>query len=122
MEMFDLSSQTIVSGTPVLGGDYALRGFRLHRFVAPVTGLAQFELRTRLFDFKLWDQDFTFSLVPFYDIGRVWDKLEDVQALGWKVSRGMGARITWNQSTIIRADYAYSHEDEQFFFGFNHVF
>lgn len=122
MEMFDLSSQSQVGGTPVLGGDYALRGFRLHRFVAPVTGLAQFELRARLFDFKLWDQDFSFSLVPLYDIGRVWDRLEDVQALGWKVSRGLGARIAWNQSTIIRADYAYSHEDEQFFFGFDHVF
>jgi len=122
MEMFDLSSQSQVGGTPVLGGDYALRGFRLHRFVAPVTGLAQFELRMRLFEFNLWEQNFTFGLVPLYDVGRVWDRLEEVQAKGWKVSRGIGARLAWNQSTIIRADYAWSHEDEQFFFGFDHVF
>ncbi|MCC5813409.1 MAG: BamA/TamA family outer membrane protein [Leptospira sp.] len=122
MEMFDLSSQSQVGGTPVLGGDYALRGFRLHRFVAPVTGMAQFELRTRLADFKLGDQSFTFSLVPLYDVGRVWDRMEEVQAKGWRVSRGIGARLAWNQSTIIRADYAMSDEDKQFFFGFDHVF
>jgi hypothetical protein len=40
----------------------------------------------------------------------------------WRGAPGIGGRIAWNQSTILRLDYAQSREGGQFFFGFGHIF
>ncbi|EMY70549.1 outer membrane protein, OMP85-like family protein [Leptospira vanthielii serovar Holland str. Waz Holland = ATCC 700522] len=72
--------------------------------------------------FSLWDQFLQLSIVPFYDVGRVWDKLRDVNALGYKHARGVGLRLVWDQATVILLDYAYSKEDQLFYLDMGHTF
>ncbi|TGN19736.1 Omp85 family outer membrane protein [Leptospira idonii] len=105
-----------------LGGLNSLRGYRQERFLGPVIGFYNFELRWRFSSFELWDQFFQISLVPFYDLGRVWDKLSDVNTVGYKHSRGVGLRIVWDQATVILMDWARSKEDNIFFIDMGHTF
>jgi len=121
-EAFDLSSQAEAGGTEVLGGARSLRGFREYRFVGPLTALANLELRTRIGQRDFLKQHFAFDLVPFYDTGRVWNEIKEFNFRDYRHSYGLGARLAWNQSTILRADLAFSKESTQFFFGFSHIF
>ncbi len=122
IEMYDLSSQAEAGGILVLGGERSLRGYREARMLAPTVGLVNLEMRTRFYDFKMLRQEFTLGLTPFFDFGTVWDGISDVQLNGFRGSAGLGGRIGWNQSTVIRLDYAQSREGSQFFLGFGHVF
>jgi hypothetical protein len=121
-EAFDLSSQAEAGGTEVLGGARSLRGFREYRFVGPLTALLNVELRTRLAQKNFLKQHFAFDLMPFYDTGRVWNELKEFNFRDYRHSYGIGGRIAWNQSTILRGDLAFSKESTQFFFGFSHIF
>jgi outer membrane protein assembly factor BamA len=81
------------------------------------------ELRVRLFERMIAKQNVGFGLVPFIDAGSVFNTVNDLTAKGsLRYSYGMGARIIWNQSTILRFDLAHSKEDQQFFFTFDHAF
>ncbi|MCC5920351.1 MAG: outer membrane protein assembly factor [Cyclobacteriaceae bacterium] len=122
LEMFDLSSQAEAGGINVLGGDRSLRAFRESRFVAPAIGLINLEARFRLYDFNMLNQHFALGLQPFYDMGRGWDDLSRVGFDGWRGAPGIGGRIAWNQSTVVRLDFASGAEGSQFFFGFGHIF
>ncbi|TVR40611.1 MAG: peptide-binding protein [Cryomorphaceae bacterium] len=122
IEMWDLSSQAEAGGIMVLGGERSLRGFREARFMAPAVALINLEMRARFFDFKFLKQHIALGLNPFYDLGSVWDRPGDISFHRWQGAPGMGARIAWNQSTILRLDYANSREGGQFFFGFGHIF
>ncbi len=105
-----------------LGGLQTLRGYRQERFIAPVIGFGNLEIRWRFGTFKFWDQLVTLSLVPFYDFGRVWDGYHDVSTRGYKFSYGTGLRIVWNQATVILIDYGKSREDSQLFIDIGHIF
>jgi hypothetical protein len=121
-EAFDLSSQAEAGGTEVLGGARSLRGFREYRFVGPLTALLNLELRTRLAQKDFLRQHFTFDLMPFFDAGRIWNEIRDFNFRGYRYNYGLGARLAWNQSTVLRGDLAFSRESTQFFFGFGHIF
>lgn len=105
-----------------LGGQNTLRGYRQERFFGPVIGFYNFEMRWRLGNVHLWDQFFQLSIVPFYDVGRVWDKLNQVSTMGYKHSRGIGLRIVWDQATVILMDWAVSKEDKLFYLDIGHTF
>ena len=120
-EVFDIWSAS-QGRIGVLGGEDALRGYKKFRFGGMIYGIANLELRSHLFDTKLLKQNFSFSFVPFIDAGRVWDDFSDMKLKGMLYSPGAGLRIAWNQSTILRFDYAVSREDRQFFFVFGHMF
>lgn len=122
IEMWDLSSQAEAGGILVLGGERSLRGFREARFMAPTIALINLEMRARFYDFDLWNQHITLGATPFFDLGSVWDDFDKMTFKNWKGNPGIGARIGWNQSTILRLDYAHSEEGGQVFFGFNHIF
>jgi hypothetical protein len=122
IEMWDLSSQAEAGGILVLGGERSIRGFREARFLAPTVALVNLELRSRLVDFKFLKQHFALGINTFYDFGTVWDSPGKMTFANWKGAPGAGARIAWNQSTILRLDYARSVEGGQFFFGFGHIF
>ncbi|SNS32563.1 Surface antigen [Belliella buryatensis] len=122
IEMWDLSSQAEAGGILILGGGRSLRGYREARFMAPTVGLVNLEMRARLHDFNAFNQHFALGLTPFYDFGTVWEGLNDVQLNNFRGAPGLGGRIAWNQSTILRLDYAQSREGGQFFFGFGHIF
>lgn len=122
IEMWDLSSQAEAGGILVLGGGRSLRGYREARFLAPTVGLVNLEMRAKLYDFNALNQHFALGLTPFYDFGSVWNGLGDINLKRWRGAPGIGGRIAWNQSTILRLDYANSREGSQFFFGFGHIF
>lgn len=122
IEMWDLSSQAEAGGILVLGGERSIRGYREARFLAPTVALVNLELRTRLVDFRLLKQDFNLGFTPFYDFGSVWDSPRQLSFTKWRGAPGAGARLSWNQSTILRLDFAASREGSQTFFGFSHIF
>jgi hypothetical protein len=122
IEMWDLSSQAEAGGILVLGGERSLRGYREARFLAPTVALINLEMRSRLYDFKLFKQHVNLGLTPFFDCGSVWDNFMDINFQKWRGAPGLGGRIAWNQSTVIRIDYGQSREGGQFFFGFGHIF
>jgi hypothetical protein len=122
IEMWDLSSQAEAGGILVLGGGRSVRGFREARFLAPTVALVNLELRAKFYDFRLLRQYFTLGITPFYDCGSVWDQPADMNFRRWVGAPGLGGRINWNQSTVVRLDYAQSREGGQFFFGFGHIF
>jgi hypothetical protein len=121
-EVLDLWGASEGGGIPVLGGARALRGYREGRFAGMVTSLANFELRSRFYQTHIFNQHLAFYAVPFFDAGRVWDSFGDIELNNIKSNKGLGARIAWNQATILRFDYARSKEHAQFFFVFGHTF
>ena len=122
IELYDLSSQAEAGGILVLGGARSLRGYREARFVAPVTALVNTELRARFYEFRLLSQDWGLGAVAFYDAGRVWEALREMGTYDWRGAPGMGLRLSWNQSTILRWDITRSREGLQTFFAFQHIF
>ncbi|BDA80070.1 peptide-binding protein [Leptospira kobayashii] len=105
-----------------LGGRTTLRGYKQDRFIGQTMAYANFEVRWKFASIDVAKQHFDFQLVPFYDVGRVWDATEKVNLKGYKHSRGLGFRIPWNQATVIIIDHAWSSEDSQTFVNFNHIF
>jgi len=105
-----------------LGGPRTLRGYKQSRFLGRAMHFSNFELRWRFAQTKILQQHLEFSAVPFYDIGGVWDDLSSLNTKNLRYSRGGGLRIAWNESTILRFDYAVSKEDNQFFFNLAHAF
>lgn len=111
-----------VENTHGLGGSRTIRGFRLDRFVGPVAMLASAELRWTMFEVKALEQRFSFALVPFVDVGRVFDSFEQLTLRGWRRGEGAGLRVAWNQATIGAFDLGFSSEDTLFYTEFNHPF
>jgi outer membrane protein assembly factor BamA len=114
------SSEGSIEG---LGGAHTLRGYKQGRFLARVMNFANIELRIRFAQTDIFKQHFAFSIVPFLDVGGVWDSFARLNhSENYRFSTGAGLRIAWNVNTIMRFDYAYSPEDQQFFFNFGHAF
>ncbi|MBC8101517.1 MAG: BamA/TamA family outer membrane protein [Cytophagales bacterium] len=105
-----------------LGGARSLRGYRANRFMARAMWFANIELRTRLAETVIGRQRFALSVAPFVDAGTVRDKWQALNFNDVRTSYGYGARLAWNQSTIISFDFAKSKEDELFFFGLGQAF
>ncbi|MDB5274802.1 MAG: peptide-binding protein, partial [Chitinophagaceae bacterium] len=77
----------------------------------------------RFFQTHIFKQHLAFSAVPFFDIGGVWNDLNRINHFeNYRSAEGLGLRITWNENTILRFDYAISKEDQQFFFNLGHAF
>lgn len=94
------------SGMSGLGGRTTLRGFMQDRFVGPVMGFGNLELRYRVYEIGT----FTFDIAPLFDFGRPWDRLSQVNLKDYKYSYGLGIRIIWSQSTVIYLEWARSRE------------
>jgi outer membrane protein assembly factor BamA len=105
-----------------LGGPRTLRGYKQSRFLGRVMNFNNFELRWRFAQMRLAQQHLEFSAVPFADIAGVWNNFGELNASNLRYSEGAGLRIAWNESTILRFDYAVSKEDRQFFFNLAHTF
>lgn len=105
-----------------LGGLGTLRGYKQSRFLAPLVSFINFEARFRFASTSFWGQHLSFNVVPFFDMGKVWNNIGDYSFNNYKTSQGLGIRVPWNQSTILSFDYATSSEDEQFFFSYGNIF
>ena len=105
-----------------LGGRQSLRGYRANRFLARSLAFANVEMRFRVADFKAGRQNFGLGLAPFVDAGTVSNRWQRLPTQPLKFSYGAGARLAWNLSTIVFADYGISREDRLFYFGLGQVF
>jgi hypothetical protein len=105
-----------------LGGFRTLRGYRQNRFVGNVIGLTNYEVRWTFAHARVLKQGLAFMIVPFMDIGRVFDRVRDTTLSGWKRSQGAGFRVAWNEATVIMVDYGFSDEDSGLYVNFNHIF
>jgi outer membrane protein assembly factor BamA len=105
-----------------LGGLRTLRGFRQDRFVGPVMALFNQEIRWTFARTTVWRQKLAFIAVPFFDVGRPFDKLSDLTLARWQPSYGGALRISWNLATIVTADYGMSPDDSGFYINFGHIF
>jgi hypothetical protein len=114
------SSEGSVEG---LGGAHTLRGYKQSRFLGRIMTFNNVELRYRFAQLDVWKQHFAFVAVPFLDAGGVWDKFANLNRFqNYRYSEGIGLRIAWNVNSILRFDYAFSKEDQQFFFNLSHAF
>ncbi len=105
-----------------LGGLRTLRGYRQDRFVGPVMVVTNFEIRWTFYRFKAAKQNFALGVVPFLDMGRVFDRVKDTSFAGWARGQGLGLRVAWNDATIVVVDYGRSSEDSGLYINFNHQF
>lgn len=105
-----------------LGGLRTLRGYKQDRFVGPVMGLFNAEVRWTFLRFQRLGQRFALIAVPAMDVGATYDRVSDLRLRGWKRSQGGALRISWNQATILTTEYAFSDEDSAFYVNFNHMF
>jgi outer membrane protein assembly factor BamA len=105
-----------------LGGWRTLRGYYGNRFVGDVAMHGTLELRWSPIDFTLWNQHFKPMVVPFVDIGRVFDKVGQFSLKNWKVAGGLGVRVAWNLATIVSFEYGISSEGSLFYMEIGHQF
>jgi hypothetical protein len=108
-----------------LGGLRTIRGFKQDRFVGPVVALTNFEVRWTFYEFTpsfAKKQHFALMLAPFFDVGRVFDSVSDIELKRFRNGQGAGFRIAWNQATIIVLDYGISREGSNLYVNFNHPF
>jgi outer membrane protein assembly factor BamA len=105
-----------------LGGNRTLRGYRAMRFVGPQMAFANLEVRWTFVRWTMFNQQVGLILAPFFDTGRVWDRVSEISLNGWKYSGGSGLRISWNQATILMCDVGFSPEDWGIYFNFGHIF
>jgi outer membrane protein assembly factor BamA len=105
-----------------LGGWRTLRGYYGNRFVGDVATHGSLELRWSPIEFTLLEQHFKPMLVPFVDVGRVFDKVGHFTLKDWKVAGGLGVRVAWNLATIVSFEYGVSSEGSLFYMEIGHQF
>ncbi len=105
-----------------LGGARSLRGYRANRFLGRAMWFGNAELRTRLGEVVLGRQRFGFGVAPFVDVGTVRDRWQSLNVSRVRSSYGAGARVAWNQSTMISLDIGRSREDRLLFLGLGQAF
>ncbi|MCS7297795.1 MAG: DUF5982 domain-containing protein [Bacteroidia bacterium] len=106
----------------LLSGPSTLRAFRENRLLAPCLYLLQYELRSRVAELRLLHQHFTGGPVIFVDIGAGRNTLALPSPQKAAIGIGTGARILWNMTTVLRADFAYGREGWQINFTTTHPF
>jgi len=107
----------------LLGGSRTLRGYVENRFIGNVMSFGNVEMRFRFLQHDLFKQHFAWSVVPFADAGGAWNSLDRIGNIqNIRFAEGLGFRIAWDVNTILRFDYAFSPEGNQFFFQLGHAF
>jgi hemolysin activation/secretion protein len=105
-----------------LGGLWSLRGYRQERFVGPVAALANLELRWTFVAFDVLSQHLALAVVPFLDLGRVFDRVGDASRKGWKPGSGGALHIAWNDATIINFTLGSSSEGTELYMDLGNQF
>jgi outer membrane protein assembly factor BamA len=105
-----------------LGGRRTLRGFGSQRFVDFNRTLASVELRTRVWDRKLFGVNFELELAPFIETGQVFrgvthSPLDDLHTTG-----GLGFRGVVRPQIVAFVDVGYGAEGTAIFTGVDYPF
>ena len=82
-----------------LGGATSLRGVPRFMFAGPHKWLMNFEFRAELFSMTVLYQPFTFYIQPFFDCGRVWQKLS-LDLTDLHAAYGCSFNIRWKKDAI----------------------
>jgi len=104
------------------GGDRFMRGYDSNRFIDKIRFIMGFELRWDPLYFVFAKQDLTLSIVPFFDIGRVWPSVFPLKLDRWHASMGWGMRLIWNSRFVIRTDFAVTPEGTAFILNLGNSF
>jgi hypothetical protein len=99
--------------TFALGGGKGVRGVPGQRYYGKVKLFGNFEVRSKLVSFKLFDNDYTLGSVVFFDAGRLWsdwrpDETLDGSGFGIKYGTGLGVRLQQGKAFVVRGDVAWS--------------
>jgi outer membrane protein assembly factor BamA len=103
--------------TSAIGGVNGVRGIPAQRYYGKLKILSNAELRSQLFDFRLFGKSNSFGVTGFVDAGRVWADYQaapelDGTGLGLKYGVGGGLRIAAGESFVLRFDVAGSTQSE----------
>jgi hypothetical protein len=95
------------------GGPSGVRGVPSGRYLGPIKVVANAELRSLPFAFRLLGEPFRLGGDAFVDAGRVWsdytfDSPLDGRSIGLKYGVGGGLYLLWGQAALFRIDVAYS--------------
>ena len=110
---YDLFNGGFVKVQYMLGGSAGIRGVPIGRFSGRIKVIANEELRTMLWNFRLLGQSFHIGAGAFFDIGRLWVDYtfhapEDGSFPGLKWGAGAAGYAIWGQAAVFRLDVAYS--------------
>lgn len=103
------------------GGGKSLRGILRNRIVGNGVFTTNIELRSKIFQTKVKNQDFYISLNGFYDLGTVFQKYEYPQTQNFYIepqkdilhtSYGAGLRFAFNENFIVAIDYALANQKQ----------
>ena len=105
-----------------LGGRRALRGFGSHRFIDFNRSLASAELRTRVYQHRLFGVNLEIELAPFIDTGQVFRRVTDspVDDLHWV--GGLGFRGVVRPQIVGFVDIGRGSEGNAIFTGIDYPF
>lgn len=119
---FELGATGGSDSTIGFGGDKFIRGFQSNRFIDHIKMAIGWELRWEALTFSWAKQKLEVVLVPWVDMGRVWNQLIPLQIGNLHVSTGWGTRITWNDRFILRSDFALTQEGSALYVELGHSF
>jgi outer membrane protein assembly factor BamA len=105
-----------------LGGRRGLRGYGSHRFIDFNRSMGQAELRTRVYQRKLFGVNFELEVAPFSEAGQVFHKLSDspVNDLHWVY--GLGVRGVVRPQIVGFVDIGRGSEGTAVFTGVDYPF
>ncbi|NTW35957.1 MAG: BamA/TamA family outer membrane protein, partial [Syntrophobacteraceae bacterium] len=110
---FELANAGAFPSFGLPGGSCGVRGVPDARYHGRLKLGASAELRTYFWPFKMFGQRFRLGAAAFVDTARVfahlrWDPVLDGQGLGLKYGVGLGPRLQWGETVVVRLDFAYS--------------
>lgn len=114
-EMYRIGGTRNVRG---IGGVFSQRGFKEGRFIGPIKGLANFEIRGY---FEPIFKHLVLGAGPFLDVSRVFDGTGNLARV-WHLSSGGEFTVNWKESFLFRLDYAVSKEGGEFYIEGRHIF
>ena len=111
---------------PSLGGSNTLRGFIENRWTGESAWHAALEYRFWMLPRGIRFTDHIrierVGLAPFVEVGTVDDELDEVFRASIKSSYGVGFRLSFERTVLLRADLGFSEDGLNFTFGFGLTF
>jgi len=100
-------------------GSKGIRGLPMGRYHGKVKVMGTVELRSMLWPFSILGQRLRPGFAFFVDSGRIWNDYEynpdlDGTGIGIKYGFGLGPRLQWGETVMIRFDFAYAPEASEF--------
>ena len=105
-----------------LGGGDTLRGAPTFRFIDNLKFINQIEIRTRFYNGVVFGQHMEVFLVPFWDMGRVWDRNKKLTFDQLHNTLGNEFRFTWNSTFIASFTMGFSHDAISTYLSFGESF